>query len=138
VTWTVTITDGIYTFICDAHPTQMKGAFAAGTAQLPPPPPPPPPPPSVKKLSGKVTARTISLKSGSGKVKTLTAGRFKLPVSATRRAQTSHPKGRGGNKKPAAPARSKAPGTLTLKPGKYTYRSDTSRKLRGSFTVKAR
>src|SRR5215831_3792167 len=71
VTWTVTITDGIYTFICDAHPTQMKGAFAAGTAQLPPPPPPPPPPPSVKKLSGKVTARTISLKSGSGKVKTL-------------------------------------------------------------------
>ena len=36
VTWTVTFTDGVYTFLCDAHPTQMKGAFAVGTATLPP------------------------------------------------------------------------------------------------------
>mgnify|MGYP003693997893 CR=1 FL=1 len=41
VNWTVTITDGTYTFICDAHPTQMKGSFTAGN--VPPPPPPPPP-----------------------------------------------------------------------------------------------
>jgi hypothetical protein len=28
VTWTVTFTDGIYTYVCDAHPTTMKGSFA--------------------------------------------------------------------------------------------------------------
>ena len=30
VTWTVTFTDGVYTYVCDAHPTQMKGQFAVG------------------------------------------------------------------------------------------------------------
>ena len=41
------------------------------------------------------------------------------------------------NKKTGVAAKAKATWTLTLKPGKYTYRSDKSRKLRGSFTVKA-
>ena len=59
VTWTVTITDGTYTFICDAHPTQMKGSFTAGNV-----PPPPPPPPPAAKLSGKVTTKAISLTNG--------------------------------------------------------------------------
>jgi len=27
VTWTVTFTDGIYTYRCDAHPTTMKGSL---------------------------------------------------------------------------------------------------------------
>src|SRR5438270_222930 len=36
-TWTVTFADGIYTYLCDAHPTQMKGRFAVGTATLPAP-----------------------------------------------------------------------------------------------------
>ena len=138
VTWTVTITDGIYTFICDAHPTQMKGAFAAGTAQLPPPPPPPPPPASVKKLSGKVTTNAISLKTGAGaKVRSLNAGKYKLSVSDTSKTQNFHLSGPGLNRKTGVAARAKATWTFTLKPGKYTYRSDKSRKLRGSFTVRA-
>ena len=40
VTWTVTFIDGVYHFQCDAHPTQMKGDFAVGTATIEPPPPP--------------------------------------------------------------------------------------------------
>jgi plastocyanin len=135
VTWSVTITDGIYTFICDAHPTQMKGTFAAGTAQLPPPPPPPAP---VKKLSGKVTTKAISLKTGAGaKVRSLNAGKYKLTVSDTSKTQNFHLSGPGVNKKTGVGAKAKAAWTLSLKPGKYTYRSDKSRKLRGSFTVKA-
>ena len=81
MTWTVTFIDGVYTFLCDAHPTQMKGAFAVGTATLPPPPPPPPaPPPSGfakgTKLKGSVgPGFTISLKDGAGKaVKKVKAG----------------------------------------------------------------
>src|SRR5919204_2229594 len=52
-TWAVTFTDAIYTYVCDAHPTQMKGQFAVGTATLPTPKPKPKPKP-VKKLTGSV------------------------------------------------------------------------------------
>jgi plastocyanin len=40
-TWTVVLTDGIYTFVCDPHASTMNGTFAVGSATLPPPPPPP-------------------------------------------------------------------------------------------------
>jgi hypothetical protein len=135
VNWTVTITDGTYTFMCDAHPTQMKGSFTAGNVQ--PPPPPPPPPPPAGKLSGKVTTKAISLKNGGSKVRSLTAKKYKITVSDTSKTQNFHLKGPGVNKKTGVAARAKAAWTLTLKPGKYTYRSDKSRKLRGTFTVKA-
>jgi hypothetical protein len=42
VTWTVTLTDGVYTFVCDPHASTMRGTFSVGSAQPPPPPPPPP------------------------------------------------------------------------------------------------
>jgi hypothetical protein len=132
VTWTVTITDGTYTFICDAHPTQMKGSFTAGNVQ-----PPPPPPPPAGKLSGRVTSKAISLKNGGSKVRSLTTKKYRITVSDTSKTQNFHLKGPGVNKKTGVAARAKATWTLTLKPGKYTYRSDKSRKLRGSFTVKA-
>jgi plastocyanin len=41
LTWTVTLTDGVYRFVCDPHSNTMNGAFSVGSAQLPPPPPPP-------------------------------------------------------------------------------------------------
>jgi hypothetical protein len=132
VTWTVAITDGTYTFICDAHPTQMKGSFTAGNVQ-----PPPPPPPPAGKLSGRVTSKAISLKNGGSKVRSLTAKKYRITVSDTSKTQNFHLKGPGVNKKTGVAARAKATWTLSLKPGKYIYRSDKSRKLRGSFTVKA-
>ena len=133
VTWTVTFTDGTYTFLCDAHQAQMKGSFTVGNV---PPPPPPPPPPG--KLSGKVTARAISLKTGAGaKVKTLVAKKYKLTVSDASNKQNFHLKGPGLNKKTGVAAKSRATWTVTLKPGKYTYGSDKNRKLRGSFKVVA-
>src|SRR5262245_36538769 len=132
VTWTVTITDGTYNFQCDAHPTQMKGSFTAGNVQ-----PPPPPPPPAGKLSGKVTTRTISLTNGGSKVRSLTAKKYKITVSDTSKTQNFHLSGPGLNKKTGVAAKAKATWTVTLKPGKYTYRSDKSRKLRGTFTVRA-
>ena len=39
-TWTVVLTDGVYTFVCDPHASTMNGAFSVGSATLPPPPPP--------------------------------------------------------------------------------------------------
>ena len=130
--WTVTFTDGTYTFLCDAHPVQMKGTFTVGNV------PPPPPPQTVRKLSGKVTAKAITLKTSAGaKVRSLAQSKYKITVSDTSSTQNFHLTGPGLNKKTGVAARAKATWTLTLKPGKYTYRSDKSRKLRGTFTVKA-
>jgi hypothetical protein len=132
VTWTVTITDGTYTYLCDAHPVQMKKTFTAGNVQPPPPPQPP------VKLSGKVTARLISLKTSSGaKVKTLVAKKYKLTVSDSSNKQNFHLTGPGVNKKTGVAAKTKATWTLTLKPGKYTYKSDKNRRLKGTFKVTA-
>ena len=129
----MTFTDGTYTFLCDAHPAQMKGSFTVGNV---PPPPPPPPPPG--KLSGKVTAKAISLKTSAGaKVKTLVAKKYKLTVSDASNEQNFHLKGPGLNKKTGVAAKTRASWTVTLKPGKYTYGSDKNRKLRGSFKVVA-
>src|SRR5690348_14926609 len=36
-TWTVTFTDGKYTFQCDPHSTVMHGSFTVGTVATPPP-----------------------------------------------------------------------------------------------------
>jgi hypothetical protein len=132
VTWTVTITDGTYTYLCDAHAVQMKKTFTAGTAQPPPPPVPP------VKLSGKVTTNAISLKKSSGaRLKSVPQGRFKVTVSDTSKTQNFHLRGPGVNKLTGVKGRSKVTWTLRFKQGKYTYRSDKSRKLRGSFTVTA-
>jgi plastocyanin len=131
VTWTVTITDGTYTYLCDAHPVQMKKTFTAGAVQPPPPPQPP------VKLSGKVTSKAISLKKGGTRVKSVAQGKFKVTVSDTSKTQNFHLRGPGVNKLTGIKARSTATWTLRLKQGKYTYRSDKSRKLRGSFTVTA-
>lgn len=132
ITWAVTITDGTYTFVCDAHPTSMKGSFTAGNVQ-----PPPPPPPPAGKLSGKVTSKAISLTSAGSKVRSLTAKKYRITVSDTSKSQNFHLSGPGLNKKTGVGAKARVTWTVTLRPGKYTYRSDKSRRLRGTFTVRA-
>ena len=126
-TWNVTFTDGTYDFRCDAHPTSMKGSFSVGAA--------PPPPPAPGRLSGKVTATAISLKSAGSKVRSVAAGTFKVAVSDTTKTQNFHLTGPGVNRKTGVKARTKVTWTLKLSPGKYTYRSDKKRRLRGSFIV---
>ena len=62
-TWTIDVTNGTYRYVCDAHPTVMRGSFTAGIVVAPPP---------VKKLSAQVgPKRSIIVKSSSGaRVKT--------------------------------------------------------------------
>jgi plastocyanin len=129
--WTIQVVDGTYNFRCDAHANVMKGTFTVGN--VPPPPPPTP------KLNGKVTAKTISLKSAStgAKVRSLVEGTHKVVVSDAAKTQNFHLTGPGVNKKTGVKARTKATWTVALTPGKYTYRSDKNRRLKGSFTVTA-
>jgi hypothetical protein len=128
-TWNVTIQDGIYAFRCDAHPLSMKGSFTAGAVQ--------PPPPAPGKLSGRVTARAITLKNAAGaKVKALTEGTYKVTVKDASKAQNFHLTGPGVNRKTKVRATPKVTWTLDLTPGKYTYRSDKKKRLKGTFTVR--
>jgi hypothetical protein len=126
VTWDLTFVDGTYNWKCDAHPLQMKGSFHVGA--LPPPP---------VKLTGKVGPRkTISLKKGTAPVKALAAGRYKLAVTDATRADNFHLIGPGVNKKTGVKFKGGASWTLRLKPGKYTFRSDATKKLKRTFSVR--
>jgi plastocyanin len=125
VTWNLTFVDGVYKWKCDAHPTQMKGSINVG-----------PPPPAPVKLTGKVgPKKTISLKKGSSAVKALVAGKYKVVVSDLTKKDNFHLTGPGVNKKTGVKFKGGASWTLTLKPGKYTYRSDATKKLKRTFSV---
>jgi len=129
VTWNVTLVDGLYKYQCDAHPTIMKGSIRVGAA--------PPPPPAPKKLAGKVgPTKTISLKKGTAPVKSLAAGRYKIAVSDVTKADNFHLSGPGVNKKTGVKTKGSTSWTVTLKAGKYTYRSDATKKLRRTFSVR--
>jgi len=129
--WNVQFQDGTYTFRCDPHASTMRGTFTVGAV------PPPPPPPA--KLSGRVTSRLITLKTSAGtRVTSLIENTYKLRVSDLSRTQNFHLTGPGVNRKTGVGARVKKTWTLALKPGKYTYRSDKKRRLRRTFTVKAK
>jgi plastocyanin len=131
-TWTVTFVDGTYTYLCDAHPTQMKKTFTVGN-----PPPPPPPPPAVKKLKGKVgPGSTIALKKTSGSlVRTLKAGRYAIAVRDASTKDNFHLLGPRVSKKTGVRPRGSVTWRVTLRAGKYAYFSDAHRKLRRTFRV---
>lgn len=130
--WNIQVTDGTYRFRCDPHAAQMKGSFTVGNV------PPPPPPPT--KLNGKVAATTISLKNAStgAKVRSVVEGPYKVAVSDSAKTQNFHLTGPGVNRKTGVKARTKTTWTVALAPGKYTYRSDKNRRLKGTFTVTAK
>src|SRR5919204_3876037 len=123
VTWTVTFSDGTYRFMCDAHPTIMHGSFTVGN--VPPPPPPAP------KLTGSVgPGRAISLRP-----KTVAAGAVTVTVNDRTRTENFHLTGPGVNRRTGVAFRGRVTWKLTLKPGRYTFRSDAHRRLRGTITA---
>jgi len=130
-TFTITITDGTYTYVCDAHPTQMKGSFTAGNVTAPPQPVPPVKP-AVTRLTASIGSNAkASLTPSSG----LSAGRFSLKVSDRTASDGFRLAGPGVAKSTGVKFKGTAPWTGTLKQGKYSYGSVRSAKLRRSFTV---
>jgi plastocyanin len=132
-TWTVTLVDGQYRYQCDPHNTSMFGRFTVGN-----PPPPPPPAATTVRLNGKVgPGKTLSLKTAAGgRVSSLKAGRFRITVRDLTRADNFHLTGPGVNRKTRIGAKSTVVWTLSLRPGRHTFRSDATRRLRGSFVVR--
>jgi hypothetical protein len=130
VTWNVTFADGLYKYLCDAHPTQMRGTFRVGPA-----------PPPLPKLSGRVgPKKTISLRNSLGAVvKTLPAATYKLTVKDSTKTDNFHLVGAGVNKRTGVAFRGSRTWTVSLGTGKkYTYRSDAHPKLGRTVRITAK
>jgi plastocyanin len=117
-TWTVTIGEGRYTYVCDAHSSQMRGYFLAGAIA---------PTPFAASVGPK---KTISLKP-----KSALPGPAVISVNDRSATDNFHLTGPGVNKKTGVKTRGRATWTVTLVPGRYAYKSDKTKKLHGSFVV---
>ena len=103
VTWRVTLTDGTYAFVCDVHPSSMRGSFIAGT----PPPPATPPPPTGGAITAKSKliltsgpAQVITLKTAAGKpVKAMKLGTYTVTVRDRGRIHNAHVVAPGFNRR---------------------------------------
>jgi hypothetical protein len=119
ITWTVTFGVGRYSFVCDAHASVMRGYFTVG--DVPP-----------VQVAGSVGPRkTISLRP-----KVALAGPVTFIVNDRSKTDNFHLSGPGVNKKTGVAFRGRLTWKLNLAPGSYTYRSDKTKKLRGTFTVR--
>lgn len=136
-TWTVTFTDGIYTYVCDAHPTQLKGRFAVGTATLPTPKPKPKPKPA-RKLAGSVgPGARIALRTASGaRATSLKAGAYVLTVRDRSKTDNFHLRGKGVNVSTGVAFTGSKTWKIRLAKGIYRYFSDRHSALKGSVRVR--
>ena len=130
VNWNVTLVDGLYTFVCDAHPTQMRGQFTVG-AGPPPTPPPPPAPPRV----GRITATVGPGRTMRVSARTVRAGRYRITVNDRSARDNFHLTGPGLNRRTGVAFRGTSTWTVTLRRGTYRFRSDATAGLRGTLRV---
>ena len=128
-TFSVTLTDGTYRFVCDAHSTTMTGSFTVGTAPAAPPPP--------TKLVGSLgPGAKISLRAANGsRLSSLSAGAFTIAVADRSAADGFRLTGPGLAESTGIAFRGTATWKVSLKAGSYVYRSVRHPKLRGSFKL---
>lgn len=126
VTWEVTFVEGRYTFVCDPHATQMRGAFTVGN----------PPPLPVRLVATVGPSNTITLTRNGARVRTLTAGAYVIVVRDRSKRHNFHLTGPGMNRKTAVGRTGTVTWSVTLGAGTFRYVSDPqAKRLRGSFTV---
>ena len=132
-TFTITLTDGVYRFVCDPHSSVMKGSFTVGTASPPSPvqPPQAAPPPKLAASVGPLGRITVRGAAG------LTAGKSVFVIKDPSRTDNVRLLGPGVNRATGILFRGTVTWTVTLRPGTYVLRSDRHKTLRRSFVVKA-
>ncbi|HEY7149230.1 MAG TPA: hypothetical protein VH420_07270 [Gaiellaceae bacterium] len=87
-------------------------------------------------LKAKVTAGAVTLTRQDGtRVRTLQPNEYRIVVRDATTAQNFHLVGPGLNVRTKVAAKTTATWTVSLSPGKYSYRSDKNKRLRGSFMV---
>jgi plastocyanin len=139
MTWTLTLRDGIYRFVCDPHVDAMNGQFAVGSATLPPPRPPATTPPASQRLVATVgPGFTISLRTAAGaRVATLARGTYTITVRDRSRAHNFHLIGPRVNRRTTVGSMGSFTWRVTLRPGRYRFVCDPhATAMRGSFRVR--
>jgi hypothetical protein len=138
VTWTVTLANARYTFVCDPHSSAMRGSFASGTP--PPVPPPTTTPPAVKRLTLTVgPTATISLTNAAGKrIASTKAGAYTITVRDRSKVHNAHLVGKGVNRKTTLVGTGTQTWKVKLSAGLLRFYSDRSpTKVKGSIKVVA-
>jgi plastocyanin len=129
-TFTITVRDGTYTFVCDAHPSRMTGSFTAGN---------PPPPTTTTTSTSPPAPRPLTLRVGPGRILAaparLPAGRYAITVRDTSATDNLHLKGAGLDRKTGVVFKGQARWTVTLKAGAYRVFSDAHRLLARTIRV---
>ena len=129
VTWDVTFVEGRYTFVCDPHATEMRGAFTVGN--------PPPPPVTVRLVATVGPGNTLTLTRSGARVRTLTAGKYAIVVRDRSKLHNFHLSGPGVNRKTVVGRTGTVTWNLTLGVGTFRYVSDPqAKRVRGSFVVR--
>ena len=121
-TFTPTLGDGTYTFICDPHRTWMKGRFTVGSVSALP--------------TGKLVASiSRTSKSALGPLDALWTGPYVISVRDRSARDGFRLSGPGVTRSTSPGFTGSAKWTVTLGVGKYWFGSARTPKLRGNFTV---
>ncbi|MDX6451258.1 MAG: hypothetical protein QOH16_1307 [Gaiellaceae bacterium] len=130
-TFTITVTDGTYDYICDVHATTMHGRFTAGST--------PPPTTTTTTTTPAPAAKPLTLRLGPGRTlgapARLAKGRYAITVRDTSAADDLHLKGPGVDRKTGVAFKGQAHWTVTLKAGSYRVFSDAHHTLTRAIRV---
>lgn len=128
-TWTVTLVDGTYRFVCDPHAFQMRGTLTVGT---------PPAAPKRTQVVATVGPRlSIALTLNGRKVRALKPGPYTVVVRDRTRVHNFRLRGPGVSRRTTWRFLGTVRWNVTLRKGTYRYDSDRApKRLRGSFVVR--
>ena len=121
-TFTVTLVDGTYRYVCDPHSETMKGAFTVGSVTALPP---------AGKLGASIAARSFAL----GPLGQVTAGRYVISVRDRSTKDGFRLVGPGVSRTTPTRFTGLVKWTVTFRAGTYSYGSARFPKLRATFTV---
>jgi hypothetical protein len=121
-TFTITLVDGTYVFVCDPHASIMKGRFTVGSVTALP--------------TGKLAASiSRTSKFALGPLDAVWAGPYVISVSDRSAKDGFRLSGPGVTRSTSPRFTGSAKWTVTLRVGKYSFGSTRIPKLRGNFTV---
>jgi hypothetical protein len=134
VEWTVTFSEGRYSYQCDPHLVVMRGSFVVRTPAPPPPPAPAPVSPTLVATVGPGFA--VALKTASGTpVRKLRAGRYTIVVRDRSSRHNFRLIGPGVRRATSVGFRGTVTWDVTLRAGTYRFRSDRKAAATKSFRV---
>ncbi len=122
-TWSATLVNGYYRFLCDPHVASMHGDFTVGLGRRP--------------LTGSVSAtRKVALRDAFGlTVREIVSDRYVVTVKDRSKKDNFRLRGPGVNRATGLAFRGTARWLLTLKDGVYTVSSDARKSVRRTIRV---